>query len=120
MPSVSQSVGNLTQSVGEILGGLLDSILAVFQSIFALATNTIGAFFGILRLLFTRVVDLIVGAGGFIVGASTLRKLFSFATRGLFVVYLQVTSSSSLFLELRTGSSRRRRSEDGRPIESSG
>jgi len=58
MPSVSHAVGNLAHSCAEILGGLLNSIVAVFQSILALAINTVEAFFGILRALFTGIVDL--------------------------------------------------------------
>jgi hypothetical protein len=71
MPSVSHAAGNLYHSVAEILGGLLNSILAVFQSIFALAINTIGAFFAILRALFTSIVDLMSSAVGFVIGASS-------------------------------------------------
>lgn len=73
MPSVSHAFGNLYHSVAEILGGLLNSILAVFQSIFALAVNTVEAFFAILRALFTGVVDLMSSAVGFVIGASTVQ-----------------------------------------------
>jgi hypothetical protein len=114
MPSVSHAIGNLYHSVAEILGGLLNSILAVFQSIFALAINTVGAFFAILRVLFTSIVDLMSGAVGFVIGASAVQSWsFSFTTHHLFAVCLQATSSSLLFLVLLTGSSRRRGSEDG-------
>ena len=72
MPSVSHAVGNLYHSIAEILGGLLNSIMAVFQSIVALATNTVQAFFAILRALFTGLVDLMSSAVGFVIGASTV------------------------------------------------
>jgi len=63
-----ESVGNLAHSCAEILGGLLNSIVAVFQSILALAINTVEAFFGILRALFTGIVDLMSSAVGFVIG----------------------------------------------------
>ena len=81
MPSVSHAFGNLYHSVAEILGGLLNSILAVFQSIFALAVNTVEAFFAILRALFTGVVDLMSSAVGFVIGASTVQLHSSFPLR---------------------------------------
>ena len=74
MPSVSHAVGNLYHSLAEILGGLLNSILAVFQSIFALAINTVGAFVAVLRALFTGLVDLMSSAVGFVIGASTVQS----------------------------------------------
>ena len=76
MPSVSHAFGNFTHSVGEILGGLLNSIIAVFQSIYALAINTVGAFFAILRALFTGIVDLMSSAVGLVIGESTLHSYF--------------------------------------------
>ena len=71
MPSVSHAIGNFTHSVAEILGGLLNSIIAVFQSIYALAFNTVGAFFAILRALFTGIVELMSSAVGLVIGKST-------------------------------------------------
>jgi len=76
MPSVSNALGNLTHSVTEILGGLLNSILAVFQSIFALAVNTVEAFFAILRALFTGIVELMSSAVGLVIGESMLQSSF--------------------------------------------
>lgn len=76
MPSVSHAVGNFTHSVAEILSGLLNSVIAVFQSIYALAFNTVTAFFAILRALFTGVVDLMSSTVGFILSKSTLQSPF--------------------------------------------
>ena len=73
MPSVSHAVGNLYHFIVEILGGLLNSILTVFQRIVAFAINTVEAFFTILRVLFTRIVDLMSSAVGFVIGASTVQ-----------------------------------------------
>ena len=76
MPSVSHAVGKFTHSVAEILGGLLNSIIAVFQSIYALGINTVTAFFAILRALFTGVVDLMSSTVGFILSKSALQSSF--------------------------------------------
>lgn len=105
MPSISHTAGNLTHSVAEILGGLLNSILAVFQSIFALAVNTVGAFTNIVKALFTAVVELMSGAVGFVIGTSALH----FATYYLFVVcspgnffFLMVLGAAYWFFTTRT------------------
>jgi hypothetical protein len=72
MTSFTGSIENLFHSIFQIFGGLIQSVVAVGQSIFALIINLLHAVFGIVLALGTAVKDLMSGLVGFLLGKLTV------------------------------------------------
>jgi hypothetical protein len=68
MSSVTSAFENLFHAVSQILGGVVQSFLAVGQSVIALFVHLVQAVFSIAQAFVTAVVDLMSGAAGFLFG----------------------------------------------------
>lgn len=68
MPSVTSSLENLFHALSQILGGVVQSFIAVGNSIVALAFNLVHAIFSIGQAFFTAIVDMMSGLAGFVLG----------------------------------------------------
>lgn len=75
--SLTSSFGNFVKGLSGIVWNILNSILAVFQAIIALAENILSGVFHLFNAILGFFVNLFEGAAGFVAGMSFLPFWFT-------------------------------------------